>query len=110
MMKKLPFLLPALVLFSVQGIPAALASDYYYKDSSRYGCCLIEVEGYAGNAWEYIEETAFNNCYLWSKMVGNPFQPHQDRKFEFYRDQQCKYLNKPGTMIRSLYSPLEPNG
>ncbi|NJM11493.1 MAG: hypothetical protein HC889_06085 [Synechococcaceae cyanobacterium SM1_2_3] len=72
-MKKLPFLLPALVLFSVQGIPAALASDYYYKDSSRYGCCLIEVEGYAGNAWEYIEETAFNNCYLWSKWLAIPF-------------------------------------
>lgn len=106
-MRKRPFLLPVLALLSLQAIPSAMASDY--KDSTRYGCCLIEAVGYAGDVWEYTEQTAFSNCYLWSKLVGNPFEPHQDRKFEFYRDQQCKYLNKPGTMIRSLYNPLDPN-
>lgn len=105
--KSLRWLLASLALCSFQS--GALAADFDFYgllrgvNPERYGCCLIRTD-VASDTWEYIEGTSFGNCYKWSQAVGNPYQYHQDRKFEFFKDQKCVVQEKYKNATPSQYT------
>ncbi len=96
-----------LALCTIQGDALAADFDFYGAlrgiNPERYGCCLIRADA-AANAWEYIEDTSFGNCYKWAKAVGNPYQYHQDKKFEFHRDRKCAPMENYRNATPSQYT------
>ena len=105
--KPLSWLLTSLALCVVQGGALAADFDFYGQlrgvHPERYGCCLIRTD-VASDTWEYIDGTSFGNCYKWAQAVGNPYQYHQDRKFEFHNNQQCAAQEKYNRAAPSQYT------
>jgi hypothetical protein len=113
-MKKISFLSSMLTLCLAQSISLAVASDFMEgiqlaASDDQYGCCLIKVDSSTGALWEYTDDTSFSNCYGWAQMVGNPFEYHKDKKFEFYRSRKCHLIKKYEELTPSQYTPREGN-
>ena len=114
-MKTSSGLLSALLLCLAQNMSPATAAEPSGKlivasNDERNGCCLTRVESNSGAIWEYTNDTSFRNCYLWSKLIGNPFQFPQDRKYEFHRDRKCHLIKSYDELTPSPYSIQGGNG
>lgn len=107
LMKKSRFMLSLFAFWTLQGVPMAQAFDFYGMfrgiNDERYGCCLIKANA-KDNLWEYTEGTSFSNCYKWAQSLGNPFQYHQDRKYEFHKNQSCEAVKGPKAFVPSEYT------
>lgn len=114
-MKKLSFLLTVVTLFLAQGASVTMASDFkaglqLAAYGEEYGCCLVKTDDQTADIWEYEDYISFADCYRLARLIGNPFQFLNHRKYEFYKDQRCSSLRSEHELIPTLWSPEYRSG
>ncbi|HRX61126.1 MAG TPA: hypothetical protein P5260_07900 [Candidatus Competibacter sp.] len=114
MMRKANLLWVVFGFLLVQGISSAMATDLsgyqLAANDERYGCCLVKTDNKMDDVWEYEDDITFITCYKWARLIGDPLQFFNDRKYEFYEARRCSSVNSKHELIPSLWSPAHRSG
>lgn len=114
-MKKSGFLLAVLTLSLAQSASLAMAAEskagiQLVAANERYGCCLVKTDDKAVDVWEYQDDISFITCYKWAKLIGDPFQFLNNRKYEFYQNRKCSSMKDKHELIPAIWSLEYRNG
>lgn len=114
-MKKSIFSLAAIILFLSQAVSLAAAGDFgasiqLAANDERYGCCLVKTNDATVDVWEYQNDITFMTCYKWAKLIGDPLQFVNNRKYEFYAGRKCSSMGGKRELIPAIWSPEYRSG